>query len=70
MSGLLRSWCYRVGGGVNAVRFLTREEAERAGRELLSRWLLYDTFEVEQSEDPANYTFPEQLVRPEPLARP
>jgi len=43
----------------NAVRFATREEADRAGSSLLSRWFVPTGFEVRESTDPVNYEFPE-----------
>ena len=48
----------------NAVRFATKEEAERAGHELLSRWFAPTGFEVRETEDKINYEFPENASRP------
>lgn len=39
----------------SAVRLATREECERHGRELFSRWLGPCRFEVHESDDPVNY---------------
>jgi len=40
----------------NQCVFTTREEAEIAGDELLSRWFLPDGFKVVEVDDEANYT--------------
>lgn len=39
----------------NAIRYETEEEAQTAGRDLLSRWWVPDTFRVVESEEPVNY---------------
>lgn len=49
----------------NATAYATREEAERAGHELLGRWFGPTDFVVYESEEPINYTFPEGARRPE-----
>ena len=41
----------------NSVRFATRQEAEAASRELLSRWLAPSDGRVVESNDPVNYRF-------------
>jgi len=41
----------------NAVRFATKEEAEAAGRELLSRWFVPVDSRAAESDDPVNYRF-------------
>ena len=51
----------------NAVRFATREEADRAGSELLSRWYAPTGFDVRESTDAVNYEFPETAKRPIPI---
>ena len=50
-------WCLfkNDAPATNSCRFATREEAEEAGRELLSRWFAPSGFEVRESEDPVNY---------------
>jgi len=40
----------------NQCVFATKEEAEIAGDELLSRWFLPDGFKVVEVDDEANYT--------------
>ena len=49
----------------NGVRFATEEEAQRAGHELLSRWYAPSGFEVRETEDAVNYTFPVEAARPQ-----
>ncbi len=44
-------------GATNALRFATQEEAELYGRELYSRWMGLDHYEVRESTDPVNYRF-------------
>lgn len=51
----------------NGVRFATKEEADRAGHELLSRWFVPVGFEVRETDDDVNYVFPESASRPEPI---
>lgn len=41
--------------GYNALRFETQEEADTYGRDLFSRWMMLETFDVEASDDPVNY---------------
>jgi hypothetical protein len=50
----------------NSCRFATRKEAELAGRELISRWMMPTGFEVRTSADPVNYTI-EEGGRPQPI---
>ena len=48
----------------NRVAFATKDEAERAGHELLSRWFGPDNFLVRESDEPVNYAFPVGANRP------
>lgn len=48
----------------NACRYATKDEAERAGRELLSRWIVPDDSRAVPSTDPVNYKFPVGDDRP------
>ena len=41
----------------NALRFATKEEAEKSGRELLSRWFVPTDSTASVSNDPVNYKF-------------
>lgn len=41
-------------GVSNAQRFATEEEAQRAGKELESRWMAMPLWHVEPSDDPVN----------------
>ena len=41
----------------NAVVLATREEADDAGRELMSRWFVPTGWDVVESDDAVNYTF-------------
>jgi len=41
----------------NACRFATKKEAETAGIELLSRWIVPDDSRAAPSDDPVNYKF-------------
>ena len=41
----------------NALRFATKEEAEKSGRELLSRWMVPTDSRAAESDDPVNYKF-------------
>jgi len=50
--------CHIIGEktvGYNALRFETEEEASAYGRDLFSRWMMLESFEVESSDDPVNY---------------
>ena len=51
----------------NSLRFATKEEAERAGVELLSRWYVPSGSRAAESEDPVNYTFKAGTARPEAI---
>lgn len=49
--------CWDKSGGkaaYNGLRFATAEECERYGKELYSRWMGLDRFEVHTSTDPVN----------------
>ena len=39
----------------NALRFATREEAQKYGRDLARRWMLVERIVIEESIDPVNY---------------
>ena len=39
----------------NALRFSTREEAEKYGRDLAGRWTLVKRIVIEESTDPVSY---------------
>jgi hypothetical protein len=41
----------------NAVVLATREEADDAGRELMSRWFVPTGWAVVESDEPVNYKF-------------
>ena len=43
--------------GFNSVAFATEEEANDAGRELMSRWFVPTGWEVVETDDAVNYTF-------------
>jgi len=49
----------------NSCVFATRKEAQRAGVELLSRWMAPEGFRViEQTKELPNYVFPQHADRP------
>jgi hypothetical protein len=48
----------------NALRFATREEADAYGSELLSRWMVPDTYRVTGTNDPVNYVFKDGHAQP------
>jgi len=48
----------------NGVRFATREEADAAGHELLSRWFVPESFEVREAPESVNYRFDFEAGRP------
>ena len=54
-------------GATNACVFATKDEAHRAGVELLSRWLAPYDFSVRESDEKINYHFPMNAPRPESL---
>ena len=54
----------------NAVAFATKEEAERGGSELLSRWFAPDGYVVFESDEPVTYRFVEGRERPVPKPDP
>jgi len=41
----------------NALRFATKDEAERSAKDLMQRWLAVTEWSVEESDDPVNYTY-------------
>jgi hypothetical protein len=49
----------------NALRFATAHEAEMAGRELLSRWMVPTDYRAAPSEDPPNYRMTGEYQRAE-----
>ena len=51
-------------GSSNACVFATYNEADRAGKELLSRWTLPHHHSVIETDEPVNYEFPEGIDRP------
>lgn len=53
----------------NAVVFATQDEANRAGKELLWRWMAPDGFVTVQVDEEPNYTFPTEASRPQPIAK-
>lgn len=53
----------------NALRFATKDEAERAGDELLSRWFVpISARATETPDDAVTYMFPLGAVRPFPIS--
>lgn len=40
----------------NGLRFATKEEAETSAYLLANRWTLVESFRVDESDDPVNYT--------------
>jgi hypothetical protein len=57
----------RESWATNSLRFATKVEAEKAGRELLSRWYLPIDSRAAESEDPVNYVFDDLVGRPVPI---
>lgn len=45
----------------NALRFATRDEAEKNVKDLASRWLLVIGTRVSESEDPVNYRWDDTI---------
>jgi len=45
----------------NALRFATKEEAEKNARDLMSRWMLVQKWRVVESDDPVNYQWDDNL---------
>ena len=41
----------------NGLRFATSEEATNYGRNLYSRWMLMESFSIEESEESVNYAW-------------
>lgn len=69
----MKSWKTEVfvGGewATNAIRFATKDEAERAGEELLSRWYAPTDSRAAESDDEVNYEFPEGADRPREIVK-
>ena len=47
----------------NSVVFATEEEADLAGRELLSRWFAPTGYKVVQTDDEVNYTIVDNTIK-------
>jgi hypothetical protein len=64
----MNSWktevCVDGKWATNALRFATQDEAEKAGRELLSRWWVPTDSRAAQSDEPVNYVFDDAVGRP------
>lgn len=60
--------CVDGNWATNALRFATQDEAEKAGRELLSRWWVPTDSRAAVSSDPVNYRFDDALFRSVPIA--
>lgn len=60
--------CVEGKWATNSVRFATKEEAEAAGRELLTRWYVPTDSRAAESDDPVNYKFDFKANRPVPIA--
>ena len=56
-------WCS------NACVYATKEEAEAAGHELLSRWFAPSDSRAVESNEPVNYRFNFDTYRPEPIEK-
>lgn len=54
----------------NSCAYATRDEADRAGRELLSRWLLPSSYSIHRSDETVNYRFKKCTSRPESILLP
>jgi len=48
----------------NALRFATREEAERSAHDLAMRWTLVVDYRADESSDPVNYAIVDGRVVP------
>jgi N12 class adenine-specific DNA methylase len=55
-------------GARNNLRFATRDEADRYGRDLLSRWMGAEDYRVVESPDPVNRRWNAETGTAEPLA--
>ena len=49
----------------NAMVFATYDEADRAARELLSRWYMPSNYVVVETDEDPNYVFPAGTERPQ-----
>ena len=47
----------------NALRFATKEEADKYGRDLRSRWMAMTDYEVRESNDPVNYAIIDDVLK-------
>jgi hypothetical protein len=67
----MKSWKSEVLVGrewvTNSCRYATREEAEAAGRELLSRWFAPTDSRAVPAEEPVNYRFNLETGQNEPV---
>lgn len=68
------SYRYEVRTGTswagNATVFATHEEADLAGRELLSRWWVPEEHRVVETTDKVNWYWDKEIGRPKPLPQP
>jgi len=46
----------------NAQRFETREEADQAARDIMSRWMLVTDTSVEETTDPVNFQIKDNVI--------
>ena len=64
----MTSWkvevCVSGEWGTNACRYATKEEANAAGAELLSRWFAPSGYRATECADPVNYEFRDGKSRP------
>ena len=60
---------YTTDWNSNACAYATREEAEAAGVELLSRWFVPSDSRAVESDEKVNYRFNFDLYRSEPINR-
>ena len=51
----------------NSCVFATKEEAEAAGSELLSRWFVPDAHEARETDKPVNYRFDHENFKSVPI---
>lgn len=69
--GEFMSWkmevCCQGEWSTNGCRYATKEEAEAAGTELLSRWYVPTASRAAESTDPVNWRFDFEAYKPEPI---
>lgn len=69
---IMKSWktevCVDGKWATNALRFASQAEAEKAGRELLSRWWVPTDSRAAEADEPVNYVFDDTVGRPVRLA--